>query len=205
MNIPWFGNFLPSVVLGAEIPDKRKYPTELQNLGDHLRARRHELGLTQRQAATIFGVNRVTVWYWENHRTEPEIGIYPRIVDFLGYCPYRGPRSFGELLWLHRAYRGWSKEKMAHSLGVHPGTLSQWEQGTRSPTIRSMERATAILGFGRATAEGGIPRNHCEVSRGSPMTRRRNPPPIWLGPTGSADHSPSELQKSPAQGRALDS
>ncbi|MGH8522575.1 MAG: helix-turn-helix domain-containing protein [Gammaproteobacteria bacterium] len=35
----------------------------------------------------------------------------------------------------HPCDRGASKEKIARSLGVHPGTLSQWEQGTRSPTI----------------------------------------------------------------------
>ncbi|MFH0351338.1 MAG: helix-turn-helix domain-containing protein [Chromatiales bacterium] len=61
----------------AEIPDKRKAPTGLQNLGDHIGARRHELGLTQRQVAEVLRVNRVTLWYWENHRTEPQIGIVP--------------------------------------------------------------------------------------------------------------------------------
>jgi len=89
----------------------------------------------------------VTLWYWENHRTEPEIGMYPRIVDFLGYCPYHATRSFGELLWLHRTYRGLSKEKMARWLGVHPETLSHWEQGNRSPTIESLGRIAEIFGL----------------------------------------------------------
>jgi hypothetical protein len=87
----------------------------------------------------------VTVWYWENHRTEPEIGMYPRIVTFLGYCPYHPPRSFGELLFLHPAYRGLSKEKMARRLRVHPSTLSKWEQGTRCPTVGSMEQVARML------------------------------------------------------------
>lgn len=133
------------MVLDVEIPNQRKLPNILENLGDHIRARRHELGLTQRKVATILGVNRVTLWYGENHRTEPEIGMYPRIVDFLGYCPYRCPRSFGELLFLHRAYRGASKDKMARSLGVHPETLSQWEQGTRCPNVGSMEKVARVF------------------------------------------------------------
>jgi transcriptional regulator with XRE-family HTH domain len=129
-----------------------------KDLGDYIRARRHELGLTQRQGATILKVNRVTLWHWENNRTEPEVGMYPRLVNFLGYCPYRCHKSFGELLWLHRAYRGWSKEKMARSLGVHPDTLSQWEQGTRSPTVRSMESVAGILRLATCLLAGATPR-----------------------------------------------
>ncbi len=71
--------------------------------------------------------------------------MYPRIAAFLGYCPYRPPRSFGELLFLHRAYRGLSKEKMARFLGVHTETLSAWEDGTQCPTPVSMEKVTGIL------------------------------------------------------------
>ena len=141
-NRPWFVNFLPSVLVEAKIP---KSPPVLQSLGDHVRARRQDLGLTQRQAGKILGVSPLTVWYWENHRTEPEIGMYPRIVTFLGYCPYRSARSFGEPLFLHRAYRGLSKEKMARRLWVRPDTLSQWEEGTRCPTVGSMEQVARIL------------------------------------------------------------
>jgi len=148
-NPPSFGNFLPSVVLEADIPGKRKPPAGLENLGDHICAKRHELGLTQRQTAKVLGVDHVTVWHWENHRTDPEIGMYPRIANFLEYCPYHYSRSFGELLCLHRAYRGLSKEKMARCLGVHPETVSYWEQGVCSPTVGSMEQVIRILGLSK--------------------------------------------------------
>jgi DNA-binding XRE family transcriptional regulator len=52
-------------------PDGR-YPVQLQRLGDHIRKRRLDLGLLQRDVALQLGVNVKTVTNWEKQRTEPE-------------------------------------------------------------------------------------------------------------------------------------
>ncbi|MFH0343828.1 MAG: helix-turn-helix transcriptional regulator [Chromatiales bacterium] len=41
------------------------------------------------------------------------------------------------------------------------------------------------------------------IACGSPMTRRRNPTPIWLKPTGSADRLSTQIIRARPQGRAL--
>ena len=53
-------------------------------LGDHLRRRRNESGLHQRQAADRMAVSEWTYANWENGRTTPGAVVYRGIVEFLG-------------------------------------------------------------------------------------------------------------------------
>jgi DNA-binding XRE family transcriptional regulator len=55
-------------------------------LGDHLRRRRLELGLHQKDVAKIIGVTTSSVWNWE-HGLEPELRYQPQIITFLGVNP----------------------------------------------------------------------------------------------------------------------
>lgn len=48
-----------------------------------------QLGLTQRQVAEVLGVNRVTRFgIGRTIGRSRGVGMYPRIVKFIGYCPY---------------------------------------------------------------------------------------------------------------------
>ena len=58
-------------------------PTGLKTLGDHLRKRRLELGLRQKDVAKALSVDETTVNNWERHRTEPTARLTLRIVRFL--------------------------------------------------------------------------------------------------------------------------
>jgi DNA-binding XRE family transcriptional regulator len=55
-------------------------------LGDHLRRRRLELGLYQKDVAIQIGVTASTIWNWE-HGWTIDKRFVPLIVDFLGYRP----------------------------------------------------------------------------------------------------------------------
>jgi len=48
------------------------YPTNPVTIGDHIRKRRMDLGLLQREVAEIIGVTESSIWNWE-HGTEPEL------------------------------------------------------------------------------------------------------------------------------------
>jgi len=63
---------------------------EPKTLGEHVRRRRLELRLSQRQAAHRLRVNPWTVLNWEKGHTEPPIEAVPAIVRFLGYDPFPG-------------------------------------------------------------------------------------------------------------------
>jgi len=60
------------VHLRGQKPLPAGFPKELSTLGDHLRKRRLEVGLLQREVAAHLGVNKTTVYNWERHRTNPE-------------------------------------------------------------------------------------------------------------------------------------
>ncbi|MHB9037748.1 MAG: helix-turn-helix domain-containing protein [Armatimonadota bacterium] len=56
-------------------------------MGDHIRKRRLDLGLLQKDVAKILGVTEASVFYWETHRASPRGRYIPRIIEFLGYLP----------------------------------------------------------------------------------------------------------------------
>ena len=102
---------------------------EPQTLGEHVRKRRLELRLTQKQAAERLGVNPWTVLNWEKDHTEPPIESMPAIIRFLGYDPFPEPKSLVERLLAKRRAMGWSIKEAARQLGVDEGTWGDWERG----------------------------------------------------------------------------
>ena len=117
----------------------------LRTLGDHLRRRRLDLGLLQRQVADQLGADTSTITNWELGRTEPELRFLAGIVRFLGYAPRTADGSIGEQLLAYRRERGASQADLARLLGVDPGTLSRWERGVRIPTGRHGQLVETFL------------------------------------------------------------
>ena len=77
-------------------PLDRAYPTELRTIGDHVRKRRLDLGLLQREAALRIGVDKTTVFNWEAGRTTPSLRARPAVITFLRYDPGETPSGLGE-------------------------------------------------------------------------------------------------------------
>ena len=71
------------------------YPRDPRTLREHLKKRRCELGLFQREAALGLGVNESTYLRWENDKSHPAPSQLPRVIHFLGYDPnpYRKPEK----------------------------------------------------------------------------------------------------------------
>lgn len=130
---------------GGPRPLPRAYPQALATLGDHLRKRRLDLGLLQREVAEGLGVTESTVTNWELNRTEPELRFIPAIVRCLGYLPFSHDNSIGKQLTLARTVRGPSRETAARLLAVDPGTLGRWESGQRRPQGAYLARIETFL------------------------------------------------------------
>jgi transcriptional regulator with XRE-family HTH domain len=111
------------VVLRAEKLKDAWYSSKIQTWGDHVRARRLDLGLLQKEGCSIFGVDDTTINNWETNRTKPVVSFLPRIVEFLGYAPYMQPTSFGARLRMHRVALGLSQEKLANQLRVDESSI----------------------------------------------------------------------------------
>jgi len=102
-------------------------------IGDHIRKRRMDLGLQQREVAADIGVSTDTVCSWETQGRVPEIRTMPRIVRFLGYVPMSRPRKTGDRLLAFRLIHGYTQHEAACVLGVNPSTWSAWENDRTVP------------------------------------------------------------------------
>jgi transcriptional regulator with XRE-family HTH domain len=103
-------------------------------LGDHIRKRRLDLGLFQRQVAERIGVDEDSIYRWESNATSPQVTHLPAIIEFARYNPCPAPQSTGERLIAVRKARGLTQKEMAKRLGVDPTTLGRWERGRGRPS-----------------------------------------------------------------------
>lgn len=110
-------------------------------MGEHLKKRRLDLGLRQKDVAQEVGATVQTVTNWEKGRTEPEPRHYPGIVRFLGYDPRAAPTScLGERLRSARLRQGLTQRQLADLLDVDPVTVWAWETGrVRKPYPRLVQ------------------------------------------------------------------
>jgi transcriptional regulator with XRE-family HTH domain len=125
-------------------PKRRLYPRKLKTLGDHIRNKRLERGLSQREAAKAIGVEVTTLRNWEANRTAPRTRYLPAVIGFLGYTLFEPPASFGDWLRLVRRSAGMSQRRFAAALGVDPSTVQSWERGRHRPTNKSVRKVAAL-------------------------------------------------------------
>ncbi len=92
-------------------------------MGDHVRRRRLDLGLLQREVATLLGVSKSTMEGWERNRHPPTLKHIPAVVEFLGYVPFPEPVTLAERLRLYRRLNGISRRQLARCLQVDETTV----------------------------------------------------------------------------------
>jgi DNA-binding transcriptional regulator YiaG len=76
-----------SLTFAQKRPLPDKYPIEPKTIGEHIRKRRMDLKMTQKELSKQFGVSEDTITYWEVGRSKPQKKFYSRIISFLKYTP----------------------------------------------------------------------------------------------------------------------
>ncbi len=133
--------------LSAKRPLNSAYPKTLVTLGDHLRKRRLDLGLTQEQAGSRLGVTESAVWEWESGWSNPQFRFFPRIANFLGYEPPMPlPGTLGQTIKRYRHLRGISQKELAKIMEIDPTTLARRERDEGRPSKKLAERLKRLLG-----------------------------------------------------------
>jgi transcriptional regulator with XRE-family HTH domain len=130
----------------AKKPLNSAYPKTLVSLGDHLRKRRLDLGLFQKDVAVTIGVDTCTVTNWERGNSKPELRLIPKIAEFLRYePPHAQPETLGERIKHYRYVKGVTQKERARQIGIDPTTLSRMERdrGRSSPSV--LRRVMAFL------------------------------------------------------------
>src|SRR5260221_9483126 len=77
------------LTLKTRKPLNPSYPEHLTTLGDHIRKRRLDLGLHQKEVAVIVNATTSTVTNWEKNRTSPRLYLLHKIIKFLGTIRYK--------------------------------------------------------------------------------------------------------------------
>jgi transcriptional regulator with XRE-family HTH domain len=135
------------ISLKGQKPLSKAYPRELKTLGDHLRKRRLDLKLLQKEVAPILGVEEATVWNWENSRSSPQLHYIPKIIEFLGCVSFNGQaKTLGEKIIHYRRLLGLTQKELANRLSIDPTTLARWERNESRPLKRHLKRLAAFLG-----------------------------------------------------------
>ena len=120
------------------------YPEFPITVGEHIRKKRMDLGLLQREVADIIGVTESSIWNWE-HGTEPELQYNPKIIKFLGYIPFDCPDdTVGRLAWYNRAM-GMNLDQVGEAMGRDPEQLSDWLSGRHKPFRKSLGKIERFL------------------------------------------------------------
>ena len=120
-------------------------------VGDHIRKRRMDLELLQREVADEIGCSTAAPLMWEKGRSNPELRFWPAIIRFLGCDPVAEPDTSAELLLTARRRLGYSHRRLGQALGVDPSTIYKWENGKIPRNVRSWLRLKAMfkaLGIG---------------------------------------------------------
>jgi transcriptional regulator with XRE-family HTH domain len=154
-------DFIPSHNRGIRIAQEPK------TIGEHLRRRRAQLKLHQRQAAQRLHVSTVTLSRWERDHTYPTWDYHARLIEYLGYDAFKQTglkdpygnephgvaffavgesEAIGQRIRRKRLELKLTVDQFAKKLGVSDRTLRDWESDTHRPTKKMVERITRFFG-----------------------------------------------------------
>jgi len=126
------------------IPLVEELIREPVTLGDHLRRRRIELELYQKDVAARLGVTTSTVWNWENTGSV-DLRFIPRVISFLGYNPILQPEDFLERLSWYKQVNGLSLERLGMEMGRDPEQLADWLSRRHKPCRKNLDEIEGFL------------------------------------------------------------
>ena len=166
------------LVLRTPKPIDRAYPTKLRSIGDHLRKRRLDLGLLQREVALRIGVDKTTVFNWESGAASPSFRAQPAVIRFLGYDHRPSPEATDPGRLVRR-----SLPPETGTQHGHPGGGGRRRPSHR-PGMEAVQTPAAppcLAGEMRGPADhqGGFGRGSRRTSPGRTAAR-------WAGPVGNA-------------------
>lgn len=145
------GAFLPNVPLTLKAQKPRDYSKTPQTLGEHLKKRRRELGLLQREAAERMGILTETYANWEKGKTVPVASQFKPVLAFLGYDPSPAPMTLAERLEAKRRATGLTFAQIAAHLNWDQATLRRYVNGTWRIPIERAKTMEEFLGQSKAT------------------------------------------------------
>ena len=96
--------------------------------------------------ALLIEVTEETIANWENGRGEPQLRLYPKLIDFLGYFPFEIDTStLGGKIKEYRYKNGLSRKKLGVIIGVDASTIGGWEENEYRPSEKYLGKLNAYF------------------------------------------------------------
>jgi DNA-binding XRE family transcriptional regulator len=93
------------------------YPVDPGTIGEHLKKKRMNPKLLQKDVAKILGISEDCITNWEKNRSIPQIQFMLSIIQFLGYLPFCfNLTTLSGKLKAYRHVKGMSQKKLAQCL-----------------------------------------------------------------------------------------
>jgi transcriptional regulator with XRE-family HTH domain len=144
---------LPFCRVSLKAARPSKISQDPQTWGDHIRKRRLELELRQKDVAQILAVDTSTITNWEKSYAKPHLYLVPKVIEFLGYDPMPiETKTLGQMLLRYRKSRGVTQKELAMQMGIDPTTLSRLERGQSTCFQTVLKKVNAFLN-GRILSE----------------------------------------------------
>jgi len=122
------------MALRAKKPVSGNYPKELSTLGDHLKKRRLDLKMLQKEVAAILNTTVCSYRNWEKNWRNPSFQHMSSIIKFLKYVPFDIPHeNLGQKIRTYRQILGLNQKDLALQIGVDSCTIASWERGEHKP------------------------------------------------------------------------
>jgi len=129
-----------------EKPVPAIYPSETITIGDHIRKKRMDMKLLQKDVARVINVTEDCVTLWEKNHSSPQIKYFPRIIKFLGYNPIEfDETTLAGQLKAYRWRNGLSNKKLGKILNVDGSTVLAWENETRVPKSEHLMKLETLI------------------------------------------------------------
>lgn len=125
-----------------------EYPKEFHHLGDHIRAKRLDLGLQIKQLAKQLKTDEGSVASWEAGSRYPSLRKLPGVLHFIGHDPRPEATALGRKVRDRRRALGLSQKELAQRLGIDPSTVLNLEQGRKVTEVRLVLKILGGLGLG---------------------------------------------------------
>lgn len=140
---------ISTLFIGIKIQVKRpkpsNYPSYPISIGEHLLKKRLDNNKTQKEIASILKISINTLSNWENNKTRPNISQFAKIIEFLGYDPFKpNENTFASRILAYRRRKGLSQKKMAKILSLDEETIIRLEKGAKAQ-LRTLEIVEKFL------------------------------------------------------------
>lgn len=123
----------------------RGYPHTPRTLGERIRQRRMDRGLTQHTLAERLGLSSTSVAHWERDLSEPSAACWPAIEGVLGVGLVPEREGLPGRVRTARLRLGLTQEELARRAGVHVRTIRNTELGHGESSRKTLDRLREIL------------------------------------------------------------